>query len=144
MATKPPVVLGKTSCNLVVNAADSLSNDFMSAYFNTRWYGSCFFAALAMTYALCSHIDIFTGTLITNFVGPLGLASDISTIFMERVLEHHPLGQRSLGCVWILSFALLRTIAEQLDVAFEILDLVDKYWDVSFLTLFTKFKLVTC
>lgn len=62
------------------------------------------------------------GTLITNFVGPINLAEEISTICTANVLENHPLGRHALSCVWILVFALLRTAAEQLDFAFEIFD----------------------
>lgn len=62
------------------------------------------------------------GTLITNFVGPLNLAEEISTICTTSVLQNHPLGRQALSCVWILAFALLRTTAEQLDFAFEIFD----------------------
>ena len=39
-----------------------------------------------------------------------------------RILEAHPLGRRSLGCIWILAFSLLRTLAEQVDFAFQIFD----------------------
>lgn len=65
------------------------------------------------------------GTLITNFVGPLNLAEEISTICTANILENHPLGRQALSCVWILAFATLRTIAEQLDFAFEIFDPTD-------------------
>lgn len=65
------------------------------------------------------------GTLITNFVGPLDLAEEISTICTANILENHPLGRHALSCVWILVFAILRTAAEQLDFAFEIFDPTD-------------------
>ena len=62
------------------------------------------------------------GTLITNFVGPLRLAQEISSIYINRLLDSHSLGPQTLGCVWILAFAVLRTTAEQLDFAFDIFD----------------------
>lgn len=65
------------------------------------------------------------GTLITNFVGPLRLAQEISSIYMSRLLDSHALGPQALRCVWILAFAILRTTAEQLDFAFEIFDPID-------------------
>lgn len=46
----------------------------------------------------------------------------MSTILTDRVLEDHPMGHQSLGCAWILAFAMLRTMAEQLDFAFELFD----------------------
>ena len=58
-------------------------------------------------------------------MGPHRLAQEVSSIFVNRVLEAHPLGRRTLGCVWLLAFAMLRTMAEQLDFAFEIFDPVD-------------------
>lgn len=65
------------------------------------------------------------GTLITNFVGPVNLAEEISTICTVNILENHPLGRQALSCVWILVFAVLRTAAEQLNFAFEIFDPTD-------------------
>ena len=65
------------------------------------------------------------GTLITNFVGPLRLAQEISSIYVSQLLDCHALGPQALGCVWILAFAILRTTAEQLDFAFDIFDPVD-------------------
>ena len=60
------------------------------------------------------------------------MADEISSICTESILENHPLGRQTLGCVWILSFAMLRTMAEQLNFAFEIFDPVDPSADVSF------------
>ena len=71
------------------------------------------------------------GTLITNFVGPLRLAQEISSIYMSRLLGSHALGPQALGCVWILAFAMLRTTAEQLDFAFDIFDPIDSSPQVS-------------
>lgn len=71
------------------------------------------------------------GTLITNFVGPLRLAQEISGIYMSRLLDSHTLGPQALRCVWILAFAMLRTTAEQLDFAFEIFDPIDSSPHVS-------------
>lgn len=71
------------------------------------------------------------GTLITNFVGPLRLAQEISNIYMTRILHSHALGPQALGCVWILAFAMLRTTAEQLDFAFDIFDPIDSSPQVS-------------
>ena len=71
------------------------------------------------------HDKTRLGTLITNFIGPFRIAKEISDIFTEEVLENHPLGRQSLGCTWILAFTILRTMAEQLDFAFEIFDPLD-------------------
>ncbi len=71
------------------------------------------------------------GTLITNFVGPLRLAQEISSIYVSRLLDSHALGPQALGCVWILAFAILRTTAEQLDFAFDIFDPIDSSQQVS-------------
>lgn len=71
------------------------------------------------------------GTLITNFVGPLRLAHEISSIYVSRLLDSHALGSQALGCVWILAFAILRTTAEQLDFAFDIFDPIDSSPQVS-------------
>ena len=71
------------------------------------------------------------GTLITNFVGPLRLAQEISSIYVSRLLDSHALGPQALGCVWILAFAILKTTAEQLDFAFDIFDPIDSSPQVS-------------
>jgi hypothetical protein len=68
----------------------------------------------------------YAGTLITNFLGPYRLAGEISSICTGRLLEGHPFGREVLGCGWILSFAMLRIIVEQLDFAFELFDPVDQ------------------
>lgn len=60
--------------------------------------------------------------MITNFVGPLRLAQEISSIYVSRILDSHALGPQALVCVWILAFATLRTTAEQLDFTFDIFD----------------------
>lgn len=78
------------------------------------------------------------GTLITNFVGPLDLAEEISTICTTSILENHPLGRQVLSCAWILVFAILRTVAEQLDFAFEIFDPTDSSPSVCILPLVGK------
>ena len=69
--------------------------------------------------------------MITNFTGPFRLAEEMSTILTNRLLESHPMGRQSLGCAWILAFAILRTIAEQVDFVFEILDPIDVSSQVS-------------
>ena len=66
--------------------------------------------------------DTSVGTLITNFVGRASLADQLSNICASQILENHPLGQQALLCVWILAFAILRTVAEQLDFALLFLD----------------------
>ena len=71
------------------------------------------------------------GTLITNFVGPLRLAQEISNIYLSRLLDSHALGPQALGCVWILAFAILTTTAEQLNFAFDIFDPIDSSPQVS-------------
>lgn len=71
------------------------------------------------------------GTLITNFIGPFGVANEISSICTQAVTENHPLGKGSLGCIWILAFAILRTLAEQLDFVFEAFDPVSTSVGVS-------------
>jgi hypothetical protein len=63
-----------------------------------------------------------TGTIITNFAGPFRLADEISTNCTRGIIDDHPLERASLGCVWIVSFAMLRMMAEQLNFAFEIFD----------------------
>lgn len=66
-----------------------------------------------------------TGTVITNFVGPLEFAQEVSSIFTNRILHHHPLAGDTLQDIWVLAFALLRAMAEQLDFAFRIFDPAD-------------------
>ena len=62
------------------------------------------------------------GVVITNFLGRLSLAQEKSKISTDAILSNHPFGHRALGCGWIITFAQLRTIAEQLDFAFQIFD----------------------
>lgn len=80
-------------------------------------------------------IVCIVGTLITNFVGPIRLAQEISSIYVSRLLDSHALGPQALGCVWILAlllaFAVLRTTAEQLDFAYDIFDPIDSSPQVS-------------
>ncbi|KAF6220521.1 hypothetical protein HO133_002954 [Letharia lupina] len=71
---------------------------------------------------ICLPTATSAGTLITNFVGPLRLAQEISSIYASRILDSHALGPQALVCVWILAFATLRTTAEQLDFTFDIFD----------------------
>ena len=71
------------------------------------------------------------GTLITNFIGPLRVAQEISSIYVSRLIDNHALGPLALRCVWILAFATLRTTAEQLDFAFDIFDPIDSSPQVS-------------
>ncbi|KAI9814315.1 MAG: hypothetical protein M1826_002281 [Phylliscum demangeonii] len=74
---------------------------------------------------VCLPTATHAGTLITNFVGPSLLVEEISDIFTERIAEKHPMGRQTLSCVWILCFAILRTMAEQLDFAFQALDPIE-------------------
>ena len=76
---------------------------------------------------------IYSGTLLTNFIGPFALASEISEICTRAVIANHPLGKGSLGCIWILAFAMLRTLAEQVDFVFEAFDPVNALLEVSIL-----------
>jgi hypothetical protein len=71
---------------------------------------------------LCMPTRSNAGTLITNFVGRAALAEEISRICTENVLANHAMGSQALGCVWILAFSILRSIAEQVDFAFQTLD----------------------
>ena len=71
---------------------------------------------------ICLPTPSEAGTLITNFVGKAALAEEISRICTENVLANHALGNQTLGCVWILAFSLLRSIAEQMDFAFQTFD----------------------
>ena len=62
------------------------------------------------------------GTVITNFIGKQQLAREMNTICTDALIENHPFGARALGCSWIVSYAILRTVAEQIDFAFRIFD----------------------
>ncbi|KAK3176619.1 hypothetical protein OEA41_007942 [Lepraria neglecta] len=97
MASDTDLVRGKTNTYMVLLAADKISNGYLLAH----------------------------STIITNFVGPHRLAQEVGSIYVERVLEGHSLGHQTLGCVWLLAFAILRTTAEQLDFAFDIFDPTD-------------------
>lgn len=79
----------------------------------------------------CCTSNRIQGTLITNFLGPHRLAQEISSLYVERVLESHSLGRQSLGCVWILAFSILKTTAEQIDFAFDVFDPIDPSSNVS-------------
>ena len=100
---------------MVVDALGRLSAGSVSANITQRWWvlrkGECYCIA-----------DPALGTLITNFVGPFGLASEISEVCTRAITENHPLGKGSLGCIWVVAFAILRTLAEQLDFVFEAFD----------------------
>ncbi|KAL9593230.1 MAG: hypothetical protein Q9179_006008 [Wetmoreana sp. 5 TL-2023] len=74
---------------------------------------------------ICLPTATHAGTLITSFVGRARLPQELSTICVRRILQDHSLGRQALGCVWILAFSLLRTVAEQLDFVFEIFDPLD-------------------
>jgi hypothetical protein len=71
---------------------------------------------------VCMPTRSNAGTLITNFVGKAALAEEISRICTENVLANHAMGSQALGCVWILAFSILRSIAEQVDFAFQTFD----------------------
>lgn len=62
------------------------------------------------------------GTVITNFPGPLKLARRMSRICTKALIEDHPFGGRTLCCGWIVAYAILRTVVEQVDCAFQIFD----------------------
>ena len=72
-------------------------------------------------------------------MGPHRLAQEVGSIYVERVLEGHSLGHQTLGCVWLLAFAMLRTTAEQLDFAFDIFDPIDAPPSVSHLPRLVRF-----
>ena len=65
-------------------------------------------------------------------MGPYRLAQEVGSIYVDRVLEAHSLGRQTLGCVWLLAFAMLRTTAEQLDFAFDIFDPIESSSYVSY------------
>ena len=65
-------------------------------------------------------------------MGPYRLAQEVGSIYVDRVLEAHSLGHQTLGCVWLLAFAILRTTAEQLDFAFDIFDPIESSAYVSY------------
>ena len=71
---------------------------------------------------VCLPTSTSAGTLITNFTGPFRLAEEVSNILTMCILDNHPLGSQSLGCAWILAFATLRALAEQVDFIFHISD----------------------
>jgi hypothetical protein len=71
---------------------------------------------------VCMPTRSNAGTLITNFVGKAALAEEISRICTENVVANHAMGSQALGCVWILAFSVLRSIAEQMDFAFQTFD----------------------
>ena len=48
------------------------------------------------------------------------------------MLEAHSLGHQTLGCVWLLAFAILRVTAEQLNFAFDIFDPIESSSRVSY------------
>ena len=60
------------------------------------------------------------------------MAREVGSIYVDRVLEAHPLGHQTLGCVWLLAFAILRTTAEQLTFAFNIFDPIESSSYVSY------------
>ncbi|PVH85279.1 hypothetical protein DL98DRAFT_583874 [Cadophora sp. DSE1049] len=71
---------------------------------------------------LCLPSPKTTGLLITHFIGSHELVNTISDICTKQVLENHPLKENSRRCVWIIAFALVLTIANQLDFALAILN----------------------
>ena len=62
------------------------------------------------------------GIIITNFLGKFKLAQEMNRICTDAVLGDHPFGSRVLGCCWIIAYAILRIVTEQIDSAFQILD----------------------
>ncbi|KAL8828408.1 MAG: hypothetical protein Q9191_002606 [Dirinaria sp. TL-2023a] len=87
---------------------------------------------LRLRMVICLPTTECAGTLITNFLGPFRLADEISNVFTERLIEDHPMGRQSLGCAWVLAFTFLRTMAEQLDFAFELFDPIESSSKASF------------
>lgn len=65
------------------------------------------------------------GILITNFTGPQHLAREASQLLTSRLLHSHSLHRKTLRCVWILTFAILRSMTEQMEFTFDVFDLVD-------------------
>ena len=45
-----------------------------------------------------------------------------SAAYAENVFVNHAMGSPALGCVWILAFPILRSIAEQMDFALQTFD----------------------
>ncbi|KAL9103039.1 MAG: hypothetical protein Q9163_001869 [Psora crenata] len=74
---------------------------------------------------ICLPKSHHAGTLITNFVGPFRLAQELSKSVIRRITRNHCLGRQIFGCVWILAFAILRTLTEELEFAFDMLDPID-------------------
>ncbi|KAL9632049.1 MAG: hypothetical protein Q9164_005549 [Protoblastenia rupestris] len=74
---------------------------------------------------VCPATSSHAGTLITNFVGPARLAQELSNTITRGLIQTHCLGRHTLGCVWILAFAILRIITEELDPVFDMLDPLD-------------------
>lgn len=70
--------------------------------------------------------DHLLGTLITNFVGRPGhefeLARRLSNAITAHAIDNHPLGQQSLNSVWIVAFAVVRELAQEVDTILQVLD----------------------
>ena len=54
----------------------------------------------------------------------------MSKILVGRVLDNNALDWQGLGCVWVLAFTMLGTIAEQLNIAFDCLDPINRSAEV--------------
>lgn len=65
---------------------------------------------------------VYPGTLITQFIGRPEFASKLSNLTTSYLLDMHSLRQKSLGSVWILAFAILRMLSENMDHAFSLLE----------------------
>ncbi|KAL9617024.1 MAG: hypothetical protein Q9160_008141, partial [Pyrenula sp. 1 TL-2023] len=71
-------------------------------------------------------------TIITQFAAPFAIANEVSGLITYSLLDGHALGRQSLSCVWILTFAIIRLLSEQLDPAFASLDPADILQNLDF------------
>lgn len=62
------------------------------------------------------------GVFITTFTGATALVNEASTLFADSLIESHPLGRNVVDSTWIMAYAFLRTLASQLDFAFQASD----------------------
>ncbi|KAG8528423.1 uncharacterized protein KY384_007341 [Bacidia gigantensis] len=68
-----------------------------------------------------------SGTLITNFTGSLSLAKELSSTVESLIMERQSLGQQLFTNVWTLAFFIMRTLTEELDPAFGMLDPINPH-----------------
>ena len=127
MATNAALVRRETNSRLVFHAPTTVADDHLLA--NHR---ICRYDTRDLFHWSKYLNKSVAGTLITNFVGPFQLADEISSIITERLIEDHPMGRQSLTCVWVLAFTFLKTMAEQLDFAFEVFDPIESSLKANF------------